>query len=119
VTSTNPKYAPITADHNWFVDEKKILRIGPIDTDEDITTWTYKWQFRINEPDTDALITKLNAVITADDNTKCVDIPIDDTDTVDLGAVNGVHALMRIDSGNEGIISFGPAVLRQSAVRKE
>jgi len=117
--TTNPKYAPITAAHNWFHGEEKIFRFT-IATDEDMTGWTFRWQFRVNEPDDDALLTKegTGEAELFDAALKQVDVSVHAEDTNAMGPVNGTHALMRVDTNNEGILSFGPALLQQSAVRK-
>lgn len=113
---TGAAYAPITKELNWFIGERKIFRFT-VQTDEDISLWEFRWQVRVDEPDDEPLITKTLAsgIEIFDVPEKQVDVTIETSDTESLEPGTFVHALMRSDDAQ--VLSFGEAVLKQSAVR--
>lgn len=97
---------------------------------EDVTNYGLRWDLRVNVGDAAAVISKstADATITITGaynasqslNTQRVVVTLLDTDTDDLRTLyphtdTYRHALKRVDSGSETILSFGTVALQQAA----
>lgn len=120
------EYAPILKDV-WFCGEDKVFQFTIHQVDslgvksplvEDISGWSLKWEFRQDEQDEDALLTKTTAAgsINIPTGTDGIcRVAVDATDTSQMDEIRGAHALMRVDT--KAILSFGEAMLTQAATR--
>lgn len=118
------RYQPIDDPENpWFVGDHKVIQFTVFQPDSDvvenITTWHFKWEMRVDETDEDALITKTTAddisIPLGTDGICYVTVSHDDTVVLDGG--NYAHALARTDDSEEGINAYGPCVLHRAATR--
>jgi len=110
------KNSPITEAHNWFTNEKKVF-VFTLEGESDITGWTMEWVFR-SHPQEDGYIIKKTTtddVVVTDGPGRVVQVTIHAADTAALDPVDGAHALRRIDSNNEILLTFGDAMLQQAA----
>jgi hypothetical protein len=114
----------------YFLGENKVLRFEIFGADDvtpiDVATFAMKWA-AARKRTGEVLIEKT----TADDeievtgvfdvdpvvNTQRVEVTVDDSDTDDLAAGVYDHALKRMDTDDEGILSWGDLRFRQAAAR--
>ena len=121
--------APITSDHDWFIGEDRIFEFGPVldgsGVPVDIASWTLSWMFkrRLNDPDVNALLTKVPSITgsysaTIALNTQRARVSIADTDTDPFVARTDYrHELKRMDANVETVLSYGTAVLKRGVHR--
>jgi hypothetical protein len=113
------EYAPITSEMEWFVGEKKTFEFSVIG-ESDVTAWNVEWTLRQANKSPTVLIYKRKAdggVVTPGGNKIQVTVEPEDTLDISVGGGEYDHALKRTDSGSEGVLSYGEAVLRQAASR--
>lgn len=114
----------ITADHEWHTNTDHVLEFTIYQADgttaQNITGWALSWLLKRNHDasDADALLTKTTASALQVDITSGatgrVDVIVLDTDTLSLAGGTYVHELKRTDAGEESVLSYGRARLKQS-----
>lgn len=115
--------SPITAEHNWFKSEDKLLRFTIFGQDGKTVQpigagWTFRFDFyrrrsANNEPplfqkSTNAGVTVLNAAA------GLVSVSIDAVNTATLEGDSFNYVLWRTDLGNGQVLAYGGAVLRSA-----
>jgi len=120
--------APITGDHEWFTNTDHVLEFtiyqeGGV-TPQNISGWEMSWFLKRGEADSDAaaLLAKTTAGSPSDVSivsgaTGRVDVLITDADTLAIPGGHYFHELKRTDAGQESVLSYGAARLRQSLHR--
>lgn len=122
---TSKRYSPITKDDGWFIGEHKVFQFTIYQEDEvtveDISTFHMKWEMRIDEREPVTLLAKTSAVdggVNITDGPQGqVQVVISASDTTDFDPGTFAHALMRTDTDEETVLSYGPAVLQLAATR--
>lgn len=106
--------ATIAGTDYWFAGEDKSLKFtitneaGAI---QNITGWTIAWRLTRLPEDSTPLLTKPPA--TRDDANGIVTISVPATDTSTLSSGNYHHTLVRTDSSNIAVLSFGRVILHE------
>lgn len=114
----------ITTDHNWFTNTDHVFEFTIYQADgvtaENIAGWTLTWMLKRAEGDADsaALLTKSGAsVVLTDAPNGRVDVVVADADTLSVPGDTYFHELKRTNDGEESVVSYGSAVLKQSLHR--
>jgi hypothetical protein len=110
------RHQPITAVHEVFVGEDRILRFQIFDEDGTTPapaadTWALEWQLLPMAASlaAEALITAEPTV--SDVEQALADVTLADTDTEALSPGTYFHRLRRTDAGSESVLAYGPFVL--------
>lgn len=120
----------IGTSEDWFVNEAKLLSFEIFSSDEvtmeNVAAFGMQWVLRrglegdpivINKTTAGATIT-VTGVYNADmnTNTQRVNVLVPRTDTYRLQPGKYNHALKRVDSGNETVLSYGEVELKKAAL---
>jgi hypothetical protein len=119
---------PIETDDNWFIAEDRTLRLvvytegttladitlDPAANREDIDGWSIDWELRKSQHGAVSILVK-TAAITDGENGEA-EVVIASADTAALPPGDYFHTFARVDVGEQGVLAFGEAVLRRSAV---
>lgn len=114
--------SPIEPAADWFRGEHKIMRFTlPVDNGP-ITGWTFEWTvYPYPDGDAAAVLTKNGGSITVPSfgdpqatppTAPVIQVEVQASDTAELDPKAYRHVLRRIDAGNEGVLSYGVAVLK-------
>ena len=117
--------ANITKADRWFKGEDKIIRYTVVDSAGaavDVAGYTAEWVLRLGPDGPTAIITKTTGgsgiTLPAPTTDGIIEVAIDDIDTDNLTASDNYHkTLKRTNSGNEGVLADGFAVLQEPSTR--
>ena len=114
--------SPITLEDKWFIGERKVFEFTIVKDGVavDISSWDLEWVLRQAPGAPEPLLSKGTAEITKSDPTNGVcRVIIEPTDTIaiEIGGGDYYHTLKRTDGGNDAVLAFGEAVLREAATR--
>lgn len=108
--------SPIRETDNWFIGEDKVFEYPVADAAGvavPITGWALEWALRYRPGDGAILTKTTGSGITITDGVGGVcQVAVADTDTDGLQAGRYWYALSRTDAGNEAVLAFGAAELR-------
>ena len=115
----------IAASDNWFIGEDKTINVDVDQSDgstpQTMTGWALTWELkdsatgvvRVTKTTSGGGVTISNGGGTDDR----ASVAVLDTDTEALAPGTFFHQLRRTDAGNEVVLAFGNAVLKDSGVR--
>jgi hypothetical protein len=117
--------APIAASDEWYAGEDKSLVFTIYQsngtTAQDLTGWTLSWTLKRFASDLDvaAILTKttVSGITLTTPGSGVATVAVADTDTDPIVPGLYHHELKRTNAGNETVLSYGTAVLRQALHR--
>lgn len=107
--------SPITSDHNWFKGEMKVLRftVDGVSAADPIAGWAMEWTLN-SRRSKEGVLYKGTATGGIVGSGSVADVTIQASDTFSLPEGSYNYVLRRTDAGNEGVLAYGPAVLRDA-----
>lgn len=115
----------ITASDEWYTGEDKQLVFTIYQSDgttaQDVTGWALSWRLkkRATDADSASILTKttVSGIALTTPASGIVTVTVDDTDTDSLAPQTYYHELKRTTAGNETVLAYGTALLKQALHR--
>lgn len=114
--SDNPKYAPITADDEWFVGTKALFEFV-IAGAGDMTGWGLEFVVKASAGEEKKLISKTvgDGITITDGPNRTFRVTVDAADTAGWRGATYDYAVWRTDLAQEQVVIFGPALIQRAA----
>lgn len=106
----------ITAEHEWFCGEDKLIdfTVRSNRLIQDITGYSIEFRMSVSEENTTSVLT-LDAALSDPENGLCR-VTVADTDTDDIDPDTYYYQLWRVDDDAEAVLAHGDAVLLPAVV---
>jgi hypothetical protein len=113
---TDPKYAPITEEDEWFVGTKALFEFVIVGAG-DMTGWGLEFVVKNAAAEEEKLISKTvgDGITITDGPNRTFRVTVDAGDTLGWRGGWYDYAVVRTDTDQEQLVLFGPALIRRAA----